>query len=250
MKKLIFTLTFCLGMFTYNANAQCGVQCAAAIPIPCDPLLPSPPIVAGGCVYACLVPTEFTCVLTPVELSEFKGQTTENEVALSWTTESEDNNEYFVVSRSFDGVNFKVIGQVKGSGTTSERNTYTFEDNSVFTNASSNNAYYKLEQADSDAFTLTQAGMLNVELSPEKVLNIQNVIGATTDNPVIVFTAPSNDKYSLNVMDMNGRTLLSTQISAEQGFNQAELTTSGLSKGIYLISISNGRQNVTHKIVR
>ena len=77
----------------------------------------------------------------PVTLSYFRAERTDAAIILKWTTESEIDNAGFYIYRSqTKNDDFKVINPVmiQGAGTTSERNTYTWED----TTAKPNTVYY------------------------------------------------------------------------------------------------------------
>ena len=50
----------------------------------------------------------------PVELMDFNVACNEGHVKINWATASENNNEYFTVERSDDGINFEIIGKVTG----------------------------------------------------------------------------------------------------------------------------------------
>ncbi|MFT5858521.1 MAG: hypothetical protein ACI865_000609 [Flavobacteriaceae bacterium] len=53
--------------------------------------------------------------ILPVELSDFFGIAITRENVISWTTESEQDNDRFDLLRSFDGINFEVIAQIDGA---------------------------------------------------------------------------------------------------------------------------------------
>jgi len=84
--------------------------------------------------------------LLPIELSSFVALKKQNGVQLEWVTESEKNNEFFTILRSNNGVNFKPIATVKGSGTSSIINKYSYFDNSIYYGVT----YYRLMQTDFD----------------------------------------------------------------------------------------------------
>ena len=79
--------------------------------------------------------------ILPVTLSSFRAEQTGDGVLLKWTTESEVDNAGFYIYRSLikDG-EFKLVNptMIKGSGTTGERNEYTWTD----TSAKPNTVYY------------------------------------------------------------------------------------------------------------
>lgn len=76
-----------------------------------------------------------------VSLISFSGENIEGRNVLNWITKSEDNNDYFTIERSIDGVYFENIGTVKAlnTGTMYEFTDETFQDTIN---------YYRLSQTD------------------------------------------------------------------------------------------------------
>ncbi|MFQ5584005.1 MAG: FlgD immunoglobulin-like domain containing protein [Calditrichia bacterium] len=67
----------------------------------------------------------------PVSLAFFNASTLDGRVELSWATESEVNNEAFIIERAVDGHPFEKIGEIQGHGNSTSRIDYTFTDNTV-----------------------------------------------------------------------------------------------------------------------
>jgi hypothetical protein len=84
----------------------------------------------------------------PIELEFFKGEISNESVALSWSTSTEINFDYFSVERSGDGKTFNEIGQIKGHGTTNTQHNYSYEDNNPIVGRS----YYRLTSNDFDGY--------------------------------------------------------------------------------------------------
>jgi hypothetical protein len=85
------------------------------------------------------------CTPLPVTISSYKAvkKLTHNEI--TWRTETELNNDYFVLERSVDGVIWTDIIQLDGKGTTSEPTNYKVEDKEFKDNSLN---YYMLRQVD------------------------------------------------------------------------------------------------------
>lgn len=83
----------------------------------------------------------------PVQLSAFTVQRQGSSAHLSWTTTTEENNIYFAVERSLDGVTFERVGRVIGQGYSAVRHDYQFEETNV-TQPSAPTRYYRLRQVD------------------------------------------------------------------------------------------------------
>ncbi len=68
----------------------------------------------------------------PVELTSFTAVGGDGRVNLHWVTESEINNDAFILERSLDGEEFEVLDEIAGHGSTSERHVYNYIDENVF----------------------------------------------------------------------------------------------------------------------
>ncbi len=67
----------------------------------------------------------------PVELTSFSAFINNNNVELSWTTATETNNRGFEVQRKKENNDWSVRGFVRGRGTTTEKQDYSFTDNDL-----------------------------------------------------------------------------------------------------------------------
>ncbi|HEV8515570.1 MAG TPA: T9SS type A sorting domain-containing protein [Cyclobacteriaceae bacterium] len=114
-------------------------------------------------------PTTLSTSGLPITLISFDGTRNENSVHLTWATASEFNFDYFNLEKSSNGEDFYTIANVKGHGTTNERNDYEFEDNFPLIGKN----YYRLTSVDFDNYRETfkvieqdYSGEKNFEVSP------------------------------------------------------------------------------------
>jgi hypothetical protein len=82
----------------------------------------------------------------PVELLYFKGNAISTTNHLYWSTASELNSDYFLIEKSFDGIDWDLVGSVNASGNSSQTINYSLTDNDVRFGIS----YYRLKQFDFD----------------------------------------------------------------------------------------------------
>lgn len=80
----------------------------------------------------------------PIELAEFFATPINNQVGLSWTTETEINNDFFTVERSSDGETWETIKTVKAAGNSQNPLHYSALDEQPLWGIS----YYRLCQTD------------------------------------------------------------------------------------------------------
>ncbi|MGY6561552.1 MAG: T9SS type A sorting domain-containing protein [Luteibaculaceae bacterium] len=85
-------------------------------------------------------------VALPVTWLFFNGRTIEESIQLNWATASEINNAFFEIERSNTGLDYEVIGNVNGMGTTSSTTHYNFIDRNPLPGLN----YYRLRQVDFD----------------------------------------------------------------------------------------------------
>jgi len=85
-------------------------------------------------------------IALPIKLLDFSGEAVDDGNRVTWVTESETNNDYFILERSTNGEDFSEITRVDGSGTTNQTNYYEFMDR----NLTSNQSFYRLKQVDSE----------------------------------------------------------------------------------------------------
>jgi hypothetical protein len=123
------------------------------------------------------------CAPLPVTLSQFKAvkKSTHNEI--TWRTETELNNDYFILERSVDGVLWSEIAKVDGNGNSLIPINYKWEDKEYKDNSLN---YYILKQVD-----------FNGESSYYEIKYVDNTYD---DQP-----------YLIKTIDFTGRTVSETQ---------------------------------------
>ncbi|NVO04275.1 MAG: hypothetical protein HXX09_16400 [Bacteroidetes bacterium] len=195
---------------------------------------PTTPSFTGGC----------GTIVLPVELTYFNGNCTENGAKLKWQTASEQNNDYFNVEKSYDGVNFNVIGKVNGNGNSNSIINYQFEDYEF----SGNKNYYRLTQFD-----------FNGESAESNIIFVQNncsqnnntIIDAyfNSENNGITITSKKDDESLSEIFltDLAGRIVL-TQ-SMELTLKTTLPIPNSISNSIYILGVKNSNQTFFKKIL-
>ncbi len=167
-------------------------------------------------------PPSYTGAL-PVTYLNFGAKYTNNQVAVSWETATEQDNAYFDVERSADAENFTAIGRQTGKGLSDTRQAYSFIDESPLPGWN----YYRLKQVDTGGtFALSR---------PVAVLNEGSLAGTALKlwpNPAsgeVSVQLDGNAPISaLRVSNMNGQWL-----SVPNTGNT--INTSNLASGLYII---------------
>lgn len=167
----------------------------------------------------------------PVELVNFSSVCNGNSVELNWTTASETNNNYFTVQRSDDGLSFRDIGTVPGSGNTTQMHSYSLTDSEP----TSGITYYRLKQTDYNGQSSTTP-----LIAQEQCGNGNEVVNsfASGEDLVVTIVTPASSEYTINVFDAQGKLIATNLVSANEGSNRYDLSNLFPSVGMYMINVS------------
>jgi hypothetical protein len=185
---------------------------------------------SSGCIGA--------AVALPVEMTFFIAERENNNIALTWETATEENNEGFEVQRSTDGKNWEYVDFVAGQGNTLETSNYHFIDESPIAGIN----YYRLKQVDFDG-QFEYSNIVNIqtiESSKHQTINIY-------PNPVTDELTIENGQGTAIIYNAVGQSVQEVNIDA----SKVQLNVSELPQGIYTIHIrkTNG-ESITKQFVK
>lgn len=139
-----------------------------------------------------------TPVVLPVEISAFEGHTFEGANIITWSTESELNNDYFLLEWSSTGLNedWKVIQKTEGAGDSQLKLDYSFAHDD-FRQGTTN--YYRLTQVDfnGEKKTLEKTVAVNNTLETREIKSVVNLLGqevSLTEKGIIVILYSDGSK--------------------------------------------------------
>ncbi|MCS6990157.1 MAG: T9SS type A sorting domain-containing protein [Chloroherpetonaceae bacterium] len=203
-----------------------------------DPNLTSPPTGYSG-------PFNTGAIALPVELTSFGAQVLNDGVRLSWTTASELNNAGFEVQRSTNQANWTTLGFVRGAGTTTEAQSYSFLDASA-----TGRVFYRLKQIDFDGqFEYSNVIEVNAGL-PKTFALEQNYPNPFNPTTTIAYQLPTASDVSLKVYDMLGKEV-TTLVNARQdaGAYSVNFNANNLASGLYFYRLQAGNFVQTRKMM-
>ena len=182
----------------------------------------------------------------PIELTSFTATCNGRSSLIEWTTATEKNNDFFVLERSNDAINFKEIARVAGAGNSIEPINYAYTDYG----ARSGDNYYRLVQVDYDgtstASEIIVANCLGTDGEPE-VLAYPNPFG---DDLTLRFENFGNIQATVEVYDMLGRMVHTQKVNCSQNDYEVVLRLAGLSDGTYNVRISTADFVITRMVVK
>jgi hypothetical protein len=183
----------------------------------------------------------------PVTLTSFSARKNDNKVELNWTTASEINNDFFSVERSENAIDFDVLGNVKGAGTTTIIHDYSYNDNSP----PAKTIYYRLKQTDYDGkFEYTDIISVNMKNSNSKEpLNIISIYNDYDNSKTgLIINSQLKSQAQIILYDYTGQLVDEQNTSLHEGLNQLSINyKNSISSGIYILVVNAGDVKTSRK---
>jgi hypothetical protein len=173
----------------------------------------------------------------PVELLSFKASNNNSTVKLEWKTGQEENNDFFEVQSSSDGINFVAIGRIEAN----ESHTYSY---SCQCNGLIN--YYRLKQVDLDGkYSMSEI----IRVNSENAFDLR-IFPNPASGSDYSFSFYGTRHVLLVVFDIHGQQLFSKTITFEEdNIVTANDINSNLSPGIYYIHASSDGELINKKLI-
>ncbi len=178
----------------------------------------------------------------PVTWLGFEGTLHNQEVVLRWYVASQINNDYFLVERSQNMMDWEVINEVDGHGTTTQLIRYTATDAQPLIGET----YYRIKQIDFDGkFDYSKTISINYTGNDDFIALFPNPV---EDNILNIRLEGLTGMMNLEIYDNRG-VLVKSENFESLGNLTYKIDTSPLSNGLYYLSMSNGLKKVTKKFL-
>ncbi len=174
------------------------------------------------------------CAL-PIELISFTGEKLGNKNLFKWSTATENNNCFFTLEYSGDGISFNEIKKIKGAGNSNSTKHYETMDEPF----NSGITYYRLKQTD-----------FNNSYKYSNVLAIDNNL---KENNFNLYPNPSDREFSIQLNEVSSVTVYSYEGKLIEQFNAMNENFSfgkDYSAGIYFVKISGTETSSAFKIIK
>ena len=185
--------------------------------------------------------------LLPIELLSFTATCDGRSALVEWTTATECNNDYFVLERSDDAINFTELARVAGAGNSIDPIDYAYTDYGIH----GGDSYYRLVQVDYDGTRAvsevvvvncieTAAGEPDVQAYPnpfygELTLELENF---------------DNRPARIDVYDMLGKLIYTDKVASPQNYYETVLNLSNLPPATYTVRVSTADFVINKKVVK
>ncbi len=185
--------------------------------------------------------------LLPIELVDFTAVCDGGSALVEWTTASERENDYFVLERSADAVNFTEVARIAGAGNSIEMLSYSYYDNDMF----GGDNYYRLIQVDYDG-TTTSSEIIVVRCKD-----------AAEDEPIVAaypnpFTRElmlslenfNNKPVQIELFDMLGKLIVTEKIDAPQNKYETTLHLQNITPATYNLRVTSDDTVIVKQVVK
>ncbi|MDA3866639.1 MAG: T9SS type A sorting domain-containing protein, partial [Salinivirgaceae bacterium] len=188
----------------------------------------------------------------PITLLNFDAQAKDNStVDIRWTTATEQDNDYFVVEKSRDGVVFTKVAQIKGAGNSATSINYHTTDNQPYDGIS----YYRLRQVDFDGeqelFPMVAVEIEGLTLN-EPRLNVHP--NPYADGNILVDIDGFDESQDANVLiaDLSGSNVWSGRLvpTREEMTRALQPQFEALKPGFYIVVVVSNDRNISTRIVK
>lgn len=178
----------------------------------------------------------------PLENLNLKGTLVNDNSSLQWTISSEFNVDRYEVEYSEDGVHFAYAGSVNSKGNTMLSNSYQFTDNK---NTEANTRFYRLKIIDTrDNHSYSYV----IKLSSSNLQFISVQPNPFDKEIKVKIQLKNSDNLKLNLMDFQGRTVLTKTVSASKGSQTILLNPpSSLAQGMYIFELRGDNEIRYHQ---
>ena len=184
--------------------------------------------------------------ILPITLISFNADLIENNKALvKWVTTSEIDNDYFIVERSSDGINFMSRSRVKGYGTTSSVSEYKFVDeldnkSSVF--------YYRIK-------IVSTTGVVSyssvVRVKKQSISSLSVYPNPFISDIKIHVSSSCATESNIKIFSSTGSYVINKTVNLTKGDNYITINSLlPLQSGTYLIKFSTADGNFTKTITK
>lgn len=184
----------------------------------------------------------------PVELVAFNASKTNTGIELHWSTNAEINTSHFEIQRlrsNASSKHYSDIGQTNALGSENSGASYTFIDNNL---PDGRTLYYRLKIRDYDGQT-SYSPVVQVtfdEIDEMQLTLAPNPVSAN-DNLTVSLQSSTDGTAQIEVIDLAGRRHYLTQTATVAGSQTLSVPTTGLSKGVYLLRITNRGTQTTSR---
>ncbi len=163
-------------------------------------------------------------------------------VSLKWSTVNEQNNQYFDVERSTDGVNFTSFAKVNAGNHPAQVQQYGLNDYKAVAGIN----FYRLKQVDAD-------GKFSYSAIAKVILPGDGAAWRMQPNPATsattIFAVKALKNVTITLTNASGKTVFTDKRVQVNAGDQVIIPVSNFAKGIYFVHVNVDGNTSTQKLV-
>lgn len=185
-------------------------------------------------------------ITLPVTLLRFSAASSNGQVYLNWLTATENNNHFFTVQSSDDGMVFNDIAIVNGTGNSLEPVYYSTVDNTPYNGLS----YYRLKQTDFNG-NFKYLKTLPVQMPASNFAGISLFPNPAGDNATtLIIEGEKGNAVLVELTDITGKLHYSTNTLIESDNYFLTIPLNKLkTKGTYLVCVSGNTNRYFKRLI-
>lgn len=170
----------------------------------------------------------------PIELIYFEANCADRKAIINWATASENNNDFFTLERTQDGIIFQEVGTFQGAGNSSQTINYSYTDPDPLQGVN----YYRLKQTDFNGME-EYFDVVSVDCFGNNVPNMAIYPNPAGENITINLNIEvADDESFVAFYDLGGK--LIKKVKCEKQVNQLmHIDINELESGCYIVCLFN-----------
>jgi hypothetical protein len=180
------------------------------------------------------------------ELIDVDAKRVEDDIKVIWSTASEEDNDYFIVEKSTNGLEFEEMTRVDAEGNSNKTLDYSVLDQQPFNGLN----YYRIITVGIDGST-QKSKVVAVDMDKEfqPAINIAPNPVASALN--LTYLSEEDGALEIEIYDALGQLVYQAQsLQVFEGDNQIHLNVNDFAQGMYLIRISQNGIAYTKRFVK
>lgn len=175
-------------------------------------------------------------IFLPVTYLYFNTKVIKDKVALEFATASEENNDFFQIEKSRDGVNFEAFDRLESNASRGGETVYKLVDNAPYAGIN----YYRIKQVDTDGkFSYSKISAVDFNAKINFI-----VLNNRTHDAIEINS--SKEAYDVQLYNTSGQLMKNLNgLSANQ-----TISLSDLNAGTYILKMIAGSEVVTERVVK
>ncbi|HRN41632.1 MAG TPA: T9SS type A sorting domain-containing protein [Vicingus sp.] len=179
-------------------------------------------------------------IVLPIKLKTFTGKEFKGDNLLKWETLTEQNNDYFVVEKSDDAINFYEIGRIKGAGNSNVELNYQYVDNKITNDIH----YYRLRQVDYNG-DFSNSSIISINRNFKAEANIYP--NPAKDLLFIEIKANADEMYNVQYVNILGKLTKESLFVAKGSNIYSTKEFKNLAGGVYVVQLLNEKNEVVRQ---